>query len=499
MALGRSGRRCCGRGAGGDGAGADRAQPATGSSTTDRKICSTDSGALSRALSALRPLRIGKISGIWQRLPLSLPPRARARRRRFQCALTQTDLLGPAGRRCGCWPTSPVLFSGIVVGRFRFGATMALGRSGRRCCGRCAGGDGAGADRAQPATGSSTTDRKICSTDSGALSRALSALRPLRIGKISGIWQRLPLSLPPRARARRRRFQCALTQTDLLGPAGRRCGCWPTSPVLFSGIVVGRFRFGATMALGRSGRRCCGRGAGGDGAGADRAQPATGSSTTDRKICSTDSGALSRALSALRPLRIGKISGIWQRLPLSLPPRARARRRRFQCALTQTDLLGPAGRRCGCWPTSPVLFSGIVVGRFGSGRRWRSGDRGDDAAAAAPAAMVPAPIERSQLPGHRQQIGNSAAPTVVALSRARSALRSSGSERSAEFGSVNAVRCPHARARRRQFQRALTPTDLHRPAGRRCGCWPTSPFLFRGIVVGKFGGGRWRSGDRRRC
>ena len=40
---------------------------------------------------------------------------------------------------------------------------------------------------------------------------------------------------------------------------------------------------------------------------------------------------------------------------------------------------------------------------------------------------------------------------------------------------------------------------LHRPASRRCGCWPTSTVLFRGIVVGSFGAGRWRSGDRRRC
>ena len=39
------------------------------------------------------------------------------------------------------------------------------------------------------------------------------------------------------------------------------------------------------------------------------------------------------------------------------------------------------------------------------------------------AAMVPAPIERSQLPGHRQQIGKSAALTVAALALALSALR----------------------------------------------------------------------------
>ena len=66
-------------------------------------------------------------------------------------------------------------------------------------------------------------------------------------------------------------------------------------------------------------------------------------------------------------------------------------------------------------------------------------------------------------------------------------------------GRVDHDGCGHARARRRRFQRALTPTDLHRPAQRRCGCWPPSTVLFSGIVVGRFGGGRWSSGDRRRC
>ena len=37
--------------------------------------------------------------------------------------------------------------------------------------------------------------------------------------------------------------------------------------------------------------------------------------------------------------------------------------------------------------------------------------------------MVPAPVERSELPGHRQQIGKSAALTVGALALALSALR----------------------------------------------------------------------------
>ncbi len=111
------------------------------------------------------------------------------------------------------------------------------------------------------------------------------------------------------------------------------------------------------------------------------------------------------------------------------------------------------------------------------GFAWSGGGDGAGAGRAQPAT------------GSSPTIANSAAPTVVALSLARSALRSCGSERSAEFGRVDHAGCPHARARgRRRFQRALTPTDLHRPAGRRCGCWPTSTFLFSGIVVGRFRG-----------
>ena len=115
------------------------------------------------------------------------------------------------------------------------------------------------------------------------------------------------------------------------------------------------------------------------------------------------------------------------------------------------------------------------------------------------AAMVPAPVERSQLPGHRQRSQILQHRQWWRATSLAQRCGRCGSERSAEFGSVNHARCLHARARRRRFQRALTPTDLHRPAGRRCGCWPTSTFLFSGIVVGSFGGGRWRSGDRRRC
>ena len=57
---------------------------------------------------------------------------------------------------------------------------------------------------------------------------------------------------------------------------------------------------------------------------------------------------------------------------------------------------------------------------------------------------MPAPIERSQLRGHRQQIGKSAALTVGRSPALSQRCGRCGSERSAEFGSVNRFRCPHA-------------------------------------------------------
>src|SRR5271170_5156457 len=59
---------------------------------------------------------------------------------------------------------------------------------------------------------------------------------------------------------------------DLLGPPGRCSGSWPTSPFLFSGIVVRRFE--ATMELGRPMMMSASLGGGGGGAGdgAGRAQ-----------------------------------------------------------------------------------------------------------------------------------------------------------------------------------------------------------------------------------
>ena len=88
---------------------------------------------------------------------------ARARgptqRRGSRRAAMPTDRLEPAGGACGCWPTSPFLFSGIVVGKFRFGATMELGRSGRSMMMSAAAGGRASA----ASYGVIATDRQICS------------------------------------------------------------------------------------------------------------------------------------------------------------------------------------------------------------------------------------------------------------------------------------------------------------------------------------------------
>ena len=81
------------------------------------------------------------------------------------------------------------------------------------------------------------------------------------------------------ARARgARQFERALRQSDLLEPPGRRCGCWSTSPFLFSGIVVCIFLFGGDDGARRS-MMICRAGLG------RRPQRGTGPSTTDRKTC----------------------------------------------------------------------------------------------------------------------------------------------------------------------------------------------------------------------
>jgi hypothetical protein len=134
------------------------------------------------------------------------------------------------------------------------------------------------------------------------------------------------------------------------------------------------------------------------------------------------SAGLAWALRELRGHRqqIGKSAAPTdQRYPFSLPPRARARRRRFERALTPTgDLHRPARQRCGCWPTSTFLFSGLLFADSGADDGgWAIGAIDDDAAAAP--AMVP--VEGREVPGQSTTIAKFCSTDMGALSLARSA------------------------------------------------------------------------------
>ena len=154
--------------------------------------------------------------------------------------------------------------------------------------------------------------------------------------------------------------------------------------------------------------------------------------------------------------------------PSSLPSRARAR-------LGRHDAARPARSAWSVQRQLAARFDGEVAGGavadsvlviFGSGRRWSSGD-----------SMVRSPAvgaidddddvgfgERrrwwrrrvAQLRGHRQRSPNSPALTVGRLAMLSPGCAGRGSERSAEFGSVYHLRCPHARAHNRETRRLLT-------------------------------------------
>ena len=309
-------------------------------------------------------------------------------------------------------------------------------------------------------------DRKFRSTDSsGALPRSLSAAEQ-RLGKISGIWQRQHCPLPSRARE-------AGADSSALG--GR-----PTCTGRLGGAAAaGRPRhfFFAELLLAASGADDGARAIGADAdvgfawSGRRRWCRRRSSAASyriianDRKFRSTDSsGALPRSLSAAEQ-RLGKISGIGSVNTVRCP-HARARPAPIP-ARSEADRPAPAGsaalrlladldisfsRNC-CWQ---LRGRTMALGRSAPMLTSASPGRGGGDGAGAGRAQ--------RATGSSPTIANSAAPTVVALSLARSAPRSSGSERSAEFGSVNTVRCPHARARPAPIP-ARSEADRPAPAG----------------------------------
>ena len=177
-------------------------------------------------------------------------------------------------------------------------------------------------------------------------------------------------------------------------------------------------------------------------------------------------GALALARAALRPLRTERSSEFGS-VHLIRCPHARARSDPHRPRLRRAER--PARSAWSVQRQLAARFDGEVAGgavaeflfrdfRFGATMELeRSGRPGDDDRCRRRPSMVAAPVERSEVRGHRQRSPNSAALTEGALALARAALRPLRTERSSEFGSVHLIRCPHARAR----------SDPHRPRLRR--------------------------------
>ena len=150
-------------------------------------------------------------------------------------------------------------------------------------------------------------------------------------------------------------------------------------------------------------------------------------------------------------------------------PYARARRPPIPASDGADRPARGAWRRGGCWP-----HDGEIAGLRRRDFRFSESGWDDDGAQAIGAIDdddAGPPVERSELWGHRQQIGNSAALSVnltaltcfAALTRARGGCAEQG--------------------------------DRLEPPGRRCRFWSTSSFRFSGLLFAD-SGRRWSSADR---
>ena len=248
-------------------------------------------------------------------------------------------------------------------------------------------------------------DRKFRSTDSGALSLARSALRPLRIGKISGIWQRYRFAAL--TRAREAAPIPARSEADRPAPAGSAAlRLLADVDISFSRNCCWQLRR-RTLELGRSAPMLTsaspGRG-GGDGAGAGRAQRATGSSPT---IANSAAPTVGRSPSlAQRCGRCGSERSAEFGSVNRFAALTRAREAAPIPARSEADRPAPAG--CGGAAAAgrrrQFFLAELLLAA--SGRTLELGRSAPMLMSASPgraAAMVPAPVERSELPGHRQR------------------------------------------------------------------------------------------------
>ncbi len=174
-----------------------------------------------------------------------------------------------------------------------------------------------------------------------------------------------------------------------------------------------------------------------------------GSSTTDRKFCSTyRGGACSRSRSAAAAAALNDHRNLAAFDTFAAVTRAHEARR-FPGALRRSDLLEPPGRRCGCWRRRHLRFSEIVGWQIsGSGPTMElrrsmltsaSPARSGGAGAGADRAKARYGVidNRSEILQHLQR------RRLLSLAQRCGGC---GTERSSEFGSVRHFRCRHARA-----------------------------------------------------
>jgi hypothetical protein len=131
----------------------------------------------------------------------------------------------------------------------------------------------------------------------------------------------------------------------------------------------------------------------------------------------------------------------------------------------QTDPHQPPGRRCGCWPTSPFLFSG-----FRSGRIMELGRSGRTMMMSAAPGRAAAG-ERSELGGGRQSIAKF---------------------RSTDTAALTTVVAPYARARRAPTRRARSAWSADRPARAAWAALRLLTAVADSILRSLVGGERWR-------
>ena len=192
----------------------------TGSSTNDRKFCSTDRrGACSRSRSAAAAGVLND-HAVFGQITHNGCPNARARGDPHRRWLRRADRPARAGAAAAD-DVADFFLAELLFADSGSGATMELGRSARPPM--------LLVPAPRSGTGSSTNDRKFCSTDSGGACFARAALRRPATERSQNLAE-LPIMVAlTRAREATRIGGGCAEQTDRLEPVQRRLTTSPTS------------------------------------------------------------------------------------------------------------------------------------------------------------------------------------------------------------------------------------------------------------------------------